>query len=51
MIFGTQGNPALVPTVMAAYASTSFLSGVIFILLGALRPGDLVRTILLLSFD
>jgi len=38
-------NPALVPTVMAAYALTSFLTGFIFILLGALKLGGLVRTI------
>lgn len=35
-------NPALVPTVMAAYALTSFLTGFVFIMLGILRLGGLV---------
>ncbi|KAF5368510.1 hypothetical protein D9758_002435 [Tetrapyrgos nigripes] len=36
------GNPALVPTVFAGYALSSFLIGVVFILLGLLRLGKLV---------
>ncbi|KDQ59289.1 hypothetical protein JAAARDRAFT_57211 [Jaapia argillacea MUCL 33604] len=35
-------NPALVPTVMAAYALTSFLTGFVFIVLGLLKLGNLV---------
>ncbi|KAK7464495.1 hypothetical protein VKT23_006664 [Stygiomarasmius scandens] len=35
-------NPALVPTVFAAYALTSFLTGAVFVLLGMLRLGKLV---------
>lgn len=35
-------NPALVPTVMAAYAMTSFLIGAAFIILGLLKLGNLV---------
>ncbi|THV06496.1 hypothetical protein K435DRAFT_960473 [Dendrothele bispora CBS 962.96] len=35
-------NPALVPTVFAAYALTSFLTGAVFVLLGLLRLGKLV---------
>lgn len=35
-------NPALVPTVMVAYALTSFLTGFIFVLLGVLRLGGVV---------
>ena len=35
-------NTALVPTVLAAYALTSFLTGFLFILLGLLKLGNLV---------
>ncbi|KAF9444033.1 hypothetical protein P691DRAFT_807989 [Macrolepiota fuliginosa MF-IS2] len=35
-------NPALVPTVMAAYALTSFLTGFVFVMLGLLRLGGVV---------
>jgi hypothetical protein len=35
-------NPALVPTVLAAYALTSFLTGFVFIVLGLLKLGNLV---------
>ncbi|KAF9467786.1 sulfate transporter family-domain-containing protein [Collybia nuda] len=35
-------NPALVPTVMAAYALTSFLTGFVFIVLGVLKLGNVV---------
>ena len=36
-------NPALVPTVMVAYAFTSFLIGIVFTGLGVLKAGVLVR--------
>lgn len=36
-------NPALIPTVMVAYAMTSFLVGLVFLILGALRAGQVVR--------
>ncbi|KAJ7340708.1 hypothetical protein DFH08DRAFT_875060 [Mycena albidolilacea] len=36
-------HPGLLPTVMAAYAMTSFLTGACFIVLGALRCGRLVE--------
>ncbi|KAJ7681992.1 sulfate transporter family-domain-containing protein [Mycena polygramma] len=35
-------HPGLIPTVMAAYALTSFLTGLAFIILGLLRLGTLV---------
>ena len=35
-------NPSLLPTVMAAYAMTSFLIGAVFVALGVLRCGRLV---------
>ncbi|KAJ7681984.1 sulfate transporter family-domain-containing protein [Mycena polygramma] len=35
-------HPGLIPTVMAAYALTSFLTGLAFIILGLLRLGNLV---------
>lgn len=35
-------SPALIPTVMAAYALTSFLTGASFIILGLLKLGNLV---------
>ncbi|KAJ7698325.1 hypothetical protein B0H17DRAFT_1328630 [Mycena rosella] len=35
-------HPGLVPTVMAAYALTSFLIGAVFLILGALKLGNLV---------
>ncbi|KAJ7704782.1 sulfate transporter family-domain-containing protein [Mycena rosella] len=35
-------HPGLIPTVMAAYALTSFLTGAAFILLGVLKLGNLV---------
>lgn len=35
-------SPAIIPTVMVAYALTSFLIGVIFIALGVFRAGLLV---------
>lgn len=35
-------HPGLIPTVMAAYALTSFLTGLAFIFLGLLRLGNLV---------
>ncbi|KAJ7675279.1 hypothetical protein B0H17DRAFT_1334728 [Mycena rosella] len=35
-------HPGLIPTVMAAYALTSFLTGAAFILLGVLKIGNLV---------
>lgn len=38
------GNPALIPTVMAAYALTSFLVGGCFLILGLLRLGWIVCT-------
>ena len=37
-------NPALVPTVMVAYALTSFLIGVTFLALGLSRAGRLVSS-------
>jgi SulP family sulfate permease len=39
------GHPALIPTVMAAYALTSFLTGLAFIILGLLRLGTVVSTV------
>ena len=36
-------SPALVPTVMVAYALTSFLVGFIFVALGVFKAGILVR--------
>ncbi len=36
-------NPALVPTVMVAYALTSFLVGFGFVALGVFKAGTLVR--------
>jgi len=39
-------SPALVPTVMVAYALTSFLIGILFIGLGAFKAGRLVRSLL-----
>ncbi len=35
-------NPALVPTVMIAYAITSFLVGFVFVALGVFKAGKLV---------
>ena len=35
-------NPALIPTVMVTYAMTSFLVGLVFLILGALKAGQLV---------
>lgn len=35
-------NPALIPTVFAAYALTSFLTGFLFVVLGLLKLGNLV---------
>lgn len=35
-------HPALVPTVMVAYALTSFLTGFLFIALGVLKLGRIV---------
>lgn len=35
-------SPALIPTVMVAYALTSFLVGVVFVALGALKAGIVV---------
>lgn len=35
-------HPGLVPTVMVAYASTSFLTGFLFIALGLLKLGKVV---------
>ena len=35
-------NPALLPTVMAAYTMTSFLIGISFTVLGLLRSGRVV---------
>lgn len=35
-------NPALIPTVMVAYALTSFLIGIVFVALGAFKAGILV---------
>lgn len=35
-------NPAVVPTVMVAYSLSSFLIGIIFLVLGALGIGRLV---------
>ncbi len=35
-------SPALIPTVMVAYALTSFLIGILFIVLGVCRAGRLV---------
>ena len=36
-------SPKLLPTVMVAYALTSFLIGIIFIILGVLKAGKVVR--------
>ncbi|KAJ7118124.1 hypothetical protein C8R44DRAFT_923357 [Mycena epipterygia] len=36
-------HPGLVPTVMAAYALTSFLTGAAFVILGLLKLGNFVR--------
>lgn len=36
-------SPSLLPTVLAAYAMTSLLTGAVFTILGALRCGRLVR--------
>lgn len=36
-------SAALVPTVMVAYALTSFLIGVVFVALGVLKAGIVVR--------
>ncbi|KAJ7159018.1 sulfate transporter family-domain-containing protein [Mycena crocata] len=36
------GHPGLIPTVMAAYALTSFLTGAAFVILGLLKLGNLV---------
>jgi SulP family sulfate permease len=38
-------HPGLIPTVMAAYALTSFLTGAAFIVLGLLKLGTLVRDV------
>jgi SulP family sulfate permease len=35
-------HPGLIPTVMAAYALTSFLTGAAFLILGLLKIGNLV---------
>lgn len=40
-------SPSLVPTVMAAYALTSLLIGICFVMLGILRAGNLVSRSLL----
>lgn len=36
-------SPALIPTVMIAYALTSFIIGFVFVALGAFKAGILVR--------
>lgn len=42
-------NPRLLPTVLTAYAMTSFLIGAVFTLMGVLRCGRLVSLQNLLS--
>lgn len=37
-----EGHPGILPTTMATYAMTSLLLGVVFLVLAALRCGDLV---------
>lgn len=44
-------HPGVLPTVLAAYAMTSLLIGVIFILLGALRWGRLVSCNTIARYD
>lgn len=44
-------SPSLIPTVMAAYAMTSFLTGFVFIALGALGCGRLVSRLCLSNRD
>lgn len=44
-------NPALIPTVMTAYAMTSILTGLVFLTLGALKCGRLVCSVVRNSVD